>query len=221
MIKQYLHLKGLFGSGKFSNKLSITIGIFLLSGFFFGCIGGTSPKSLYYVLSSSQKFSTEQPFVNEYSLGVGPIKIPGFLERPQIVTRQEQNILKINEFHRWGDSLEAQITNGLVENLSILLNTPKVITYPWARPFSPYYQLYIDFRRFDGNPEESVIVDAIWRVVDTKNDKELLTKSTLLIVPTHGKGYKPYVIALNTALEKFSQEMAHRILLLIKEEKNE
>ncbi len=214
MIKRYLQIIGLFGINNFSSKLLSTICIILLSGFFLGCIGGTSPKSLYYVFSSSQKLSAVHSFTNDYSLGVGPIKIPEFLERPQIVTRQQQNLLQINEFHRWGDSLEAQITNVLVENLSTLLNTPRVITYPWIRPFSPDYQLYIDFRRFDGNPEDSVIMDAIWRVVDTKNNKALLTRHISQIVPTHGKGYKPYVIALNAALEKLSQEIANSLLLI-------
>ncbi|MCP4672261.1 MAG: membrane integrity-associated transporter subunit PqiC [Desulfobacula sp.] len=216
MIKRYLQMAGLYGTNNFYSQLLNTLCIFLLSGFFLGCIGGTSPKSLHYVFSSSHKLSTAKSFTDDYSLGVGPIKIPQFLERPQIVTRQEQNLLNINEFHRWGDSLEAQITNVLVENLSTLLNTPKVITYPWTRPFSPDYQLYIDFRRFDGNPEDSVIMDAIWRVVDTKNNKNLLTKRTSQIVPTNGKGYKSYVAALNTALEKLSQQIAHNILLMYK-----
>ena len=181
--------------------------IILLPSIMGGCTG-TSQKSVYYIFNASQKQSTAQSLISDHGLGVGPIKIPEFLKRPQIVTRQGENMLAINEFHRWGDSLEAQITGVLVENLSALLNTPNVSAYPWERPFVPEYQLYIDFRRFEGKTAESVAIEAVWWIVATKDNIQLLTRRSSLIEPTGGEGYKAYVIALNTALERFSQEIA-------------
>ncbi len=186
--------------------------IIFLSGTMCGCIGGTSQKSVYYVFSASRNLSTVPSLIGDRGLGVGPIKIPAFLNRPQIVTRQGQNLLSINEFHRWGDSLEAQITGVLVENLSTLLNTPNISIYPWERPFLPEYQLYIDFRRFDGKTAESVTLDAVWWIVDTNNDKRLLTRRSSLVEPTHGDGYKAYVIALNTVLEKFCRKITDGVI---------
>ncbi len=195
----------------FKKCLSVSIAI-LLPCIMGGCIGGTSQKSIYYVFSTSHKLSTTQSLIADRGLGVGPIKIPEFLNRPQIVTRQGQNVLSINEFHRWGDSLEAQITGVLVESLSTLLNTSNISAYPWERPFLPEYQLYIDFRRFDGKTDDSVTLDAVWWIVDTNNDKRLLTRRSSLIEPTHGNGYKAYVIALNTVLEKFCQKITDDVI---------
>jgi uncharacterized lipoprotein YmbA len=204
---------GFYKVNNFSKSLLNTLFILLLSGLMYGCIGGTSPKSVYYVFTPSQNTPAAQSQLNEYSLGIGPVTIPEFLERPQIITRQGKNILHINEFHRWADSLEAQITDVLVVNLSNLLDTPNVIAYPWIKPFLPKYQLYIKFRRFDGNLADSITMDAIWRLVDTKNKKELLSRRLFQTVPTNNKGYKAYVNALNTAVEQLSQDIAHSILL--------
>ncbi len=186
--------------------------IILLSGIMCGCIGGTSQKSIYYVFSTSQNLETAPSLIADRGLGVGPIKIPEFLNRPQIVTRQGENLLIINEFHRWGDSLEAQITSALVENLSTLLNTPNISVYPWERPFFPEYQLYVDFRRFDGKTADSVTLDAVWWIVDTKDDKRLLTRRSSLVEPINSEGYKAYVTALNTVLEKFCQKITDGVI---------
>jgi uncharacterized lipoprotein YmbA len=181
--------------------------IILMPVFIIGC-GGTSQQAVYYIFNSSQNQLTAKSHIADRGLGVGPIKIPEFLNRPQIVTLQSENILIINEFHRWGDSLEAQTTGVLVENLSTLLNTSNVSAYPWEIPFDPEYQLYIDFRRFEGKAAGPVVLEAVWWIVETEDNKQLISSRSSFIEPTNGKGYKAYVTALNTALEKLSQEIA-------------
>ncbi|MCP3942539.1 MAG: membrane integrity-associated transporter subunit PqiC [Desulfobacteraceae bacterium] len=182
--------------------------IILIQGLIIGCIGGSSQEAVYYVFNSSAHQLTTKSTIGDGGLGVGPIKIPEFLKRPQIVMRQSENVLVINEFHRWADSLEAQTTGVLVENLSTLLNTSSVSAYPWERPFVPKYQLYIDFRRFEGKIVGLVVLEAVWWVVETKDNKLLLTRRSSLMIPMDGRDYKTYVTALNTALEKLCQEIA-------------
>lgn len=51
-----------------------------------GCIGGTTQPSVYYVLNASD---TDAGYsVPGLDLGVGPVTLPGILDRPQIVSRQ-------------------------------------------------------------------------------------------------------------------------------------
>jgi len=198
MIKKYFYLN--------------TLLIILLSGIISGCIGGTSQNSVYYVFNPVKAPLTADSPMADRGLGVGPITLPEFLKGPQIVTRQEGNLLDINEFHRWADSLEDQITTVMVDNLSAMLNTPNVVVYPWERPFIPEYQLYIDFRQFDGQTAGSITLETVWSIVDTSDSKRLLTKRTTLDEPTNGEGYKAYVTALNLALEKLSKEIAESVI---------
>lgn len=184
-----------------------TIFIVLMLAFMTGCIGGTSQKSIYYVFHGTGEQNLNIENIDFPGLGVGPIKIPAYLKRPQIVTRQEANVLTINEFHRWGDSLEVQIASVLVENLSTLLNTPNVSVYQWERHFVPKYQLVIDFRRFEGSVTGSAELEVVWWIVDTKDNKILLTRQTAIEEPVNKAGLKAYVVALNTTLEKLSREI--------------
>ena len=188
-----------------------TLFIILLPVLMGGCVG-VSQKSVYYVFNASQEQSSVQSLVSHQGLGLGPIRIPEFLKRPQIVTRQGENILAVIEFHRWGDSLEAQITGVLLENLSALLNTTNVSAYPWERPFAPAYQLYIDIRHFEGETKGSITLESVWWIVEIENNKRLLTRRSSLIEPTGGPGYMEYVTAMNTCLEKLSQEIVRGII---------
>lgn len=184
------------------------LGTFLLICLFMGCVGGSSQKSVYYVLTASQTLPSLQNSIPEMGIGVGPVKLPGFLDRPEIVTRQDENHLIVNEFHRWGDSLESQINHVLAENLSARLDTLNVVIYPWKRPLAPKYQLYVDFRRFDGKPGGSVTLQAIWWVVETADDNRLITQRSSITIPIGKDTFEAYVLTQNTALEKLSLEIA-------------
>ena len=182
--------------------LGVFVGLLLMSG----CIGGTSQPSVYYVLNSS---GTDAAYsVPGLDLGVGPITLPGILDRPQIVSRQGDNNLTVNEFHRWADDLDTQFTLVLAENLSTGLSTINIKTYPWERPFSPAYQLYVDVRRFDGAPGDRVVLQAMWWLVNTDDDVPMLTKRSSLEISTGDDSMAAYVAAHNEALEKLSQDIA-------------
>jgi uncharacterized lipoprotein YmbA len=89
-----------------------------------GC-ASTEP-SRFYILSSLHGTEAEQ--VQEESeqgiaIGVGPVKIPAHLNRPQIVTRTSQNELKLAEFDKWAGSFKDGFTRVLAKNLSVLLST--------------------------------------------------------------------------------------------------
>lgn len=179
-----------------------------------GCIGGTSQQSAYYIFSPSSETLNTPSLIEDAGIGIGPIKLPGFLKRPHIVTRDDKNLISINEFHRWGDSLEEQISVLLVENFSVLLNTSNVGVYPWEKSFKPAYQLFVDFRQLDGKINESVTLNTVWWLVDIQTGKRRMTKRSKIMVPLGNEGYKDYVTALNTALDHLSREMAQDLIRL-------
>jgi len=62
---------------------------------------------------------------------VGPVELPEYLDRPQIMTCESRNELQFAEFDRWAGSLEKAFSRVLAVNLSILLSTDRVAVYPW------------------------------------------------------------------------------------------
>ena len=60
-------------------------------------------------------------------VAVGPVAIPDYLDRPQILTRSGPSELQLAEFERWAGSLEKDVSRVLAENLSTLLEKDHVI----------------------------------------------------------------------------------------------
>ena len=67
------------------------------------------------------------------SFGIGPIKIPEYLNQPKIVTRKGPNELTLAEFDRWAERLKDNLTRVLAKNLSNLLCTKDDRSLPMAR----------------------------------------------------------------------------------------
>lgn len=172
-----------------------------------GC-GTMSPPSSYYILTSSNQMTSQIQPLNDISVGVGPVIVPGHLDRSQIVTTTGQNSITIHEYQRWGDSFKTQVEETLAENISSLLQTPKVAVYPWERAQRPNYQVYVTVRRFEGKAGMNVTLDSIWQIVDVNTDKSLLTRHFVQTFPVSGSDMSAYVQAQSHALETLSQEIA-------------
>ena len=64
----------------------------------------SSPPSSFYLLtpmSAAPAVRGSGPIV-----GVGPVRLADYLDRPQIVSRAAPNRLQVSEVHRWGGSLQ-------------------------------------------------------------------------------------------------------------------
>ncbi|TNF57324.1 MAG: hypothetical protein EP309_00660, partial [Gammaproteobacteria bacterium] len=76
-----------------------------------GC--ASTPPASFHALSPLPEARDRQGSLTEgdLSLGIGPVTVPDFLDRPQLVTRPGANRLEVDEFQRWGGSLRADIVN--------------------------------------------------------------------------------------------------------------
>jgi len=103
---------------------------------------GTSPRSHYYLLSADATASGPKADAPP-SIGVGPILIPEYLRGREIILKQGRNRLKVSDFDRWAEPLDAGISRVLLVNLATLLDTRSVAMYPWRRDQLPDYALRV------------------------------------------------------------------------------
>ena len=85
----------------------------------------TSTPSRFYVLTPGVA-GGEGPPIGNLVVGVGPVRLAAYLERPQLAVRERTNRLNVQEFDRWGGNLEANISWVIAENLSRSLGTESV-----------------------------------------------------------------------------------------------
>jgi uncharacterized lipoprotein YmbA len=143
-------------------------------------------------------------------IGVGPITLPKYLERPQIVTRASRNQLALGEFDRWAEPLQDNVSSVLAENLALLIPTDQILLNPWSRPATLDYQVRVEVLHFDGwlGGENSLI--ARWSILD-RAERELLSRKSHLNAPVGGRDYEAMVVALNQMLETLSRDIAAAI----------
>ena len=60
-----------------------------------------------------------------FTVGLGPIELPGYLDRQQIATRTSTNRLSYSETDRWAAPLAESFSRVLGQNISHLLNPRK------------------------------------------------------------------------------------------------
>ena len=150
---------------------------------------------------------------NQLVLGIGPIKFPGYLDRQQFVTRISQNRFAVAENDRWAEPLEENFSRVLSQNLSILLQTDRMVAYPWERSQQPTYQVQVEVLRFEPNAEQVVELWARWSIIDNTK-KTVSVKETYLTQPARDKSTEASVASMSELVSDLSKEIAAAIRAL-------
>ncbi len=179
-----------------------------------GCLslGGGSSSTSFYLLTS---LASSDPEALESgggpSIGLGPLAIPAYLDRPQIATRGDANRLELAEFHRWGEPLRDNLGRVLAENLSLLLQTDRVYLYPWRGSASIDYQIRVDVESFAAGPDPGVHLRCRWTLADAAGHA-LETRLSRIDVPTALGDYGAIAEAMSRSAEALARELAAAVL---------
>jgi uncharacterized lipoprotein YmbA len=96
------------------------------------------------------------------TVGVGPVLLPDYLDRLQVVTRTPSGELAVSDTQRWAEPLQEGLIRVLDENLSALLGTERIVRFPWPRSLTPEYQVALEVLRFESGPDAMLRLDARW-----------------------------------------------------------
>jgi len=141
---------------------TISLNLFLLAIVMITLVsacGAVTPSSDFYMLkplTAGQEATSTQGGLKDLVVGVGPATFPEYLNRPQLITRESPIKVRVNEFQRWAGSLQEDFLQVLAENLSLLLDSDKVVAHPWGDYFEVGYKVPLDVQQFDGNTGEAV-----------------------------------------------------------------
>ena len=182
---------------------------------FVGCTAFTAitDATRYHVLSPSPEMnSTSRTALSSASIGVGPIVIPGYLDRLQIVTRGANDEVEISTYHRWAEPLDSGIAETLAEDLAAQIANERVAVFPWrggvARVLD--YQVAVVVLRFDGSPGRQVTLDARWRLLG-KDGRELALKRSTINEPVTGEGYEPLIRGMSRAIAALARDIGSEL----------
>ena len=181
----------------------------MLSFMRMGCLGSTPPTQ-FYLMPPLTGPDTAPPAAagwRDRTLGVGPVAVPPYLDRPQIVTRTSRAKLALADLDQWAAPLADTIARVLAEDLSLLIPTDRVVLHPWPRTIDPDYQVTVEVLQFDRGPGNQVILAARWSLLD-RDGKERVLRTSRLSQTAGGADYEATVTAMGRALEALARDMA-------------
>ncbi|MCH8055072.1 MAG: membrane integrity-associated transporter subunit PqiC [Deltaproteobacteria bacterium] len=182
-----------------------------------GC-ASTQPTRFYVLTSLPDSVKEEEAGRAKWgvAIGVGPVDLPRYLDRPQIVTRTSRNELDLAEFDQWAEPLKDNFSNVLAENLSILIPTDRIAVFPWNRSTPIDYRVAVEVTRFEAKTGGNALLVARWSILGKDGKKVLMTRKSSFSKPVKTRGYKTRVSAMNQALEALSREIAKAIKAISK-----
>lgn len=134
-----------------------------------GCVS-PGPATRFYLLTpatGSAPPQAQKPVeraAKALTVVVKDVRLPMYLDRPQIVTRDAGNRLEFSEIEQWGGHLREDLARVLVINLGRVMEGDRVVGAPYNLPVPPDYRVEVDILGFERQPGGRVALSAQWSV---------------------------------------------------------
>jgi uncharacterized lipoprotein YmbA len=142
------------------------------------------------------------------------IKFPDYLDRPQMVLRDNDYKLELNEYHRWAEPLKDDFTRVFIENLNTRIMPNLANNYAGLEGVKPSHKLSIEVLRMDVNTNNQVILKTKWNLSSAKNNGLVITHKGEFTIPVNNKSHESAVEAQSKAIALFADQIATTIQTL-------
>lgn len=174
-----------------------------------GCSLGPRPdRSRLYTLTPLADVADGSATLTDLELGLGPVTLPEYLERPALVTRVAATEIQLSAQARWAEPLDEAIERTLRQNLDALLAPRRIASHPWPPSQRPELAVALDVTRFELDARGDALLGARWTLRDGRTGAVFDARQTSLLEPAGGGGTGPGVEALSRALAGLSREIA-------------
>jgi len=173
-----------------------------------GLTGCTGSATRLYVLTPIPAGSgaPAAPAEASRTIGLYPVRLPAYVDRPEIVTRVEASRLHLAELDHWGEPLGDGFTRILGRDLGLLLPTSRVAAFPQAFTRVPEYTVSVEVAQLDGALQQDCTLIARWAVAG-KADTDLRADTFIRSAPA-GESYATLVAAVSRLIGELAQEIA-------------
>jgi len=96
------------------------------------------------------------------AIGLGPIQLPEYLDRPEQVIRTSPNGFELSETDRWAEPLADNFRHVLASDLSELLGTSNIAQYPWNPGIRLDYIVHVQVQRFEADASQKAELAGRW-----------------------------------------------------------
>jgi hypothetical protein len=153
-------------------------------------------------------------------LGLGPLHMPDYLNRSQIVTRGANAEMLVDEFSRWSEPLATSLLRIVSTDVDNLLQGVVVVVFPYESFVRDQvnYRLVGDINRFEADHQGRIVLEVQWGIVDTDSKMMVPVRRNRYSAQATTAGstdpsIEPGAVAaaMNDALAQFSRDIASKL----------
>ena len=145
-----------------------------------------------------------------FTIGLGPIKLPPYLDRPEIVTRMAPNRLELSKEDRWGESVQNGFTRSMERDLAAQAGAA-IVVFPWYSTVHIDMQVQIDIYRFETDAQGTATLSAKWTILDSTGKNILYTVESNLTQPSKPGDNTEAAAALSRTIGDLSGQIANML----------
>jgi uncharacterized lipoprotein YmbA len=184
-----------------------------------GCVTlRRTPEARFFVLQPlvEPQAAAGDGVADGEALGLLPVHVPDHLERPQLVLWAGPNELRVDEFLRWAEPLDAGVARTMAGDLSALLPRMRVVPAPWTAAAAPRLRLSTELRVFGAQADGRVALEGEWALVSGREERVLARRVFAFSRGPLAGGSEPgaAVAAMSALLADLSREIAGAVQAL-------
>jgi hypothetical protein len=180
---------------------------------------GSSPPVRYFALSPMDSVQQQDPD-DAVTLGVGPLRLPEYLNRSQIVTRGGGSELEVDEFSRWAEPLTLALHRVVSTDVDNMMDGVIVIAFPWEAMVQNAvdYRLLGEVTRFDADRSGRVVLDIQWAISDVPGGVAVVIRRSKYETRA-SRPDDPAIVtsAMNDALAMFSRDVVRELEVILQD----
>lgn len=174
-----------------------------------GC--GTSPPVHYYNLEGVDLDSGNAK-AGSPVLAMGPLNLPEYLNRSQMVRRNDGAEIIVDDLNRWAEPLDDGMHRVLSANVDSLLDSIIVVAYPAAALLEVDYRLVGRIDRFDADESGLVVLSVQWGAGDLKGNMIVEpTRRRYTAMAGNPADASAIAKAMNDVLAQFGRDIAAKL----------
>lgn len=182
-----------------------------------GCPGTSTPTRFFMLDPVPPTISTHPSGIDKnIYVSIDPVEVPAYLNRPQIVTHLAGAEYQVDEFNRWAEPLQDNLTRVITENLSEILASDGVDILGMSRPVKTDYVVAVQILRMEGMLGREILIVTRWSLFTGAERTLLLTRRSVMKEVLADDTYQGLVQAQNRMATALCREVADGIRQVVR-----
>jgi len=169
---------------------------------------GSEPQPVHYYLLDSMTESANIYPDTTLTIDLELADFPEYLDRPKIVTRNDQNSINFADSERWAEPVQESLMRIVRENLTLLLPGSNISISPWENSNSHAIKVKLMVNNFFGKLDDHTRIDIRW-TIDNQSGQRMQGHFT--DQQPIGSSYQDLVVGLNNGINNLSLELAKKL----------